>query len=269
MDNYIKHGKFTRGPESQYDAPAAMPMSVAHAIATAIKNKKDINLTFKYDYLQAVDNLIASNMKIDKDVSTECRLKSTGFDAIYALSLLYTAHALTNDRKYLKEANKILFLKGYALLLLAPIVFISDERRNYFVDHISMFGLRTAYLTCPNKFVKRLLKHSIKYVYSLSKVFHNPYFAALAYECDALSEKDCNKVLDLHCRADVLRACRDRAVVYTTKHPSDFSTHSADEFLFDDIKPEGQDLGLAENKKVPLNGLCLGRSLAILMDREI
>lgn len=275
MESYIVDDTFIRGFESinplklcQYAAPAAMPISVAHSLATARQQELGIYPSFRKKFLGAVDKLMANNMAIDHDTSVTPRLKSTGFDAIFALSLLYTAYDYSKDSKYLKEANKILWLKGYILLLLAPFTFLNYEKRNYFIDHLGMVGLRTAYLMCPNPIIRFVLKLSLKFVGSQSYTYGNPYFGALAYECGALPSSQRKRILDLHKGTNVLKAAKFREVVYTTVMPSDYSTHTGDEFIFDEIHSLGLDCGI-EKKFVALNGLCLAKSLATLMEKEI
>lgn len=275
MHNYIHDGKFIRGYQNndltkpnEMGAPAAMPMSVAHALATALKEGIEITPEFRQKYLEAVDNLMANNMRIDSDTSTELRVASTGFDAIYALSLLYTAYQLSGDSKYTREANKILYVKGYAALLLAPMTWMPGHR-NYYVDHISMFGLRTACLMAPNAFVRALLRHAMRFVGEQSYAYANPYFAAMQQECGALPDKQRRKVLAVHASVKILRAANHRGIIYTNRVPSDFSTHTADEFLFDELHGEGIETTEGTIKQVGLNGLCLGRSLAVLMGKTL
>lgn len=263
--HFFQDGEVIRGHTSPYTAPPAMPMSIAHGIMSGLH--LNLNEELLNEFVKFVDKKIACNFQQESDTSTIPRLKSNGFDAIFALSLLYTAYAIKKDELYLKEANKILFLKGYALLLLAPLTYISEKKRNYFLDHIAIFGLRTAILGCPNPFIKELLKRSMKFILSQSDSYTNPYFAAMAHEVGALSEEQRLKVLDVHANADVLRAARHRGVVYTSAIPTDYSTHSADEFLFDELHGQGQEIGVHYNN-VPLNGLCLAKSLLILMEKK-
>lgn len=265
MENYIDKGKFVRGPDSPYGAPPAMPMSIAHALVTALVDNVEIRSSLKDKFVDAVESLVDEDFAIDKDSGTKPRAASTGFDAIFALSMLYTAYALSRRDIFLHRANQVLFQKGYWILLLAPITYLSEKRRNYFVDHISMFGLRTAYLACPSKPIKMLLKHALKFVYSQSAHYANPYFAALAEECDALSKDYKDMVLDIHSSTNIVKASYTRDVIYTATIPSDFSTHSDGEFLFDDYKALGIDVADSRHDFVPLNGLCLARSLSLLL----
>lgn len=270
LHNYVTNTDVIRGLESgRSTSVPAMPLSVAHGIVTALKENIPLNPRFVSDFIKFVEHEISTNFEQQQDTNTHPRLKSTAFDAIYALSLLYTALKLTGDKKFLKEANKILFFKGYALLLLAPLTFISDNKRNYFIDHIAMFSLRTAYFACPSPIVKVLLKHAMKFINSQSYIHTNPYMCALAHECGALPDKQRLKVLDVHKNTNILLACKVRSIVYTGIIPSDYSTHSADEFMFDEVHSYGIEVDeqyIAEN---PLNGLCLAKSLAILMNKEI
>ena len=266
LENYLKDGKAIRGVGNVSESVPAMGMSIAHGMTTALKNNVTVPTSLRQKFVEYVDNEIKQDFSEARDTNTTPRLLSTAFDAIYALSLLYTAHSLTKDKKYLDAANTILYKKLYILLLLAPLTYVSEKRRYFFIDHISLFGLRTIYLNDPIKPVKWVIKHAIKFIHSQSYVYGNPYTAALAYECGALPENQRAFVLDLHHNTNILRANKHRTVLYTSQYPSDYSTHTADEFLLDEIQSLGVDLEDNIKQEVPLNGLCLAKSLLILME---
>jgi hypothetical protein len=270
LESFILNGKFIRGEGSGYDtAPPAMGMAVAHGIVSALNRGVKIPTSLKQSFLGVVFNEILQDFAEEKDTSCVPRAASTAFDAIYALSLLYTAYRLSDSETYLSEANKILWNKGYAFLLLAPLTFKSDSDRRYFLDHIATFGLRTAYLACPNAIPRWILKHALKFVVSQSYASTNPYFCAMAHECGALPESQRKKVLDVHRNASLIKATGVRNVIYNGgKVATDWSTHSDPEFLFDNMATDGVDDG-EPTSHAPISGLCLGKSLAILMGKEI
>lgn len=264
MENYIKDDGFVRGFTSPYDAPPAVPTSIAHAIATAHLEKYVISDTLRDKFLGCVDALIAKEFEQSNDTSTKPRLASNGFDAIFALSMLYTAYSLSKDEKYIKEANRTLYLKGYALLLLAPTSYLNDKRRNFWMDHMSLYALRTAIIFCPDPKVKWLLKHAFKFIHSQGYVYGNPFTAAMALECGVLPEAHRKMVLAVHASTAPYEACVVRYLATVDEQPNDFSSHSADEFIFDDVLPKGLEKLGDTGKRVWLNGLCLCKSLLML-----
>lgn len=285
LANYIRDGQFIRGylnndlnHPNLTPAPSAMPMSVAFGLVAGMRAGVAPNPSVVEKYLQAVDNLMAKDMEIDTSVSVKPRLESTGYDAAYALSLLYTASYLRRSYgadanglpdKYLAYANEILFKRGYAALLLAPMTWTTSSHRDSFKDHLAIVGLWTAYQTCPNAAIRLLLRHALKFVNSQSYAYTNPYWSALAYEVGALPESERRKILAVHWNSSILKAAKVRAVSYNNTMPSDYSTHTADEFMFDELRGKGVDLGGEVIKYVSLNGLCLGKSLAVLLNGNL
>lgn len=276
ISNYIVGDRFVRGfytfdpaAEDQYMAPPNMPIACAHAITTALEKGMAIPEGLKTKFLSAVDAQIKAGFDCCSDTNIHLRWNSDPFDAIYALSLLTTAHRLSGQSRYKWKMYDILLLRGYGFLLLAPLTYLSEERRNYFVDHGAIMALRTSVLNCPVGLIRMLFKHALKWVARLSYAHTNPYFCALAHECGVLSEKQRSHVLSVHENADALRAAQWREIIYTGEIPSDYSTHTADEFLFDELHSRGLSGAGAVKGEVVLNGLCLARSLCLLSGTDV
>lgn len=270
VENFIdSEHNFVRGVTStglRYNTvPPAMGMSVAFTIAKGLKEQVDIRDSLKFNYLKAVDKLIKNDFRQGSDTNTIPRAKSTAFDAIFAASLLSTAYKLSKDSKYKKELNEILWKKGYAFMMMAPITYW--KKRNYFIDHISMFGLWTIFQTADSKVLKWLCKRAMKFVSSQSYLYGNPYFAALQKECECLPEEQRQRVLHYHANTDVKKACEHRLKNYRLENYFDWGTTGYNEFLFDDIPRggNGSDAG-ALIHMVPVNGICLAKSLLLLED---
>ncbi len=241
--------------------PPAVPLSLAHGLT----NKPPTNVELKF--VGVVEKLMNENFALS-DVSTKPRLVSTAFDAVVSLALLYKAYGIQKNERYIKEANNIFWTKGYFILMLAPLTFKSKENRNYFLDHMFLIGLRTAYLNCPSKIIRWFLKRAMRFVYRQSAIYANPYFAALLKECDALSEKDRKFVLHVHRNADLMEATRESPVLKSEIVPGDWSNANSEEFIFDDL--HNAEIKTRETWSiVPLNGLTLGKSLATLMNEDI
>lgn len=264
--------------------PPAMAMSVAFGLACGHKYKVPLQNRFIVAFCHAVDKEIAKNFN-RSDASVDLKPETHGFGSIYALSLLYTAYQLSKEKKYLREANKILWLKGFAAFLLAPVTYFKwrpspwvrklfklkkmeyGGRRN-FIDHVSMFGLWTAYQMAPNFVVKKLLQHAIRFVGAQSDAYLQPYYAALQMECDVLPEAQRFRVLSSHHSVNIQESIELKDRCHLLTRSFDWSHFCADEFTFDDF-PRGKTVSSGPVKYlVPLNGLCLARSLMILQSRS-
>jgi hypothetical protein len=267
IENFISWEGFLRGYGSPYTAPPAMGMSVAFAISSALERGLIPSPLLRARFL-AVCELKRQNNWTEENTSIAMRLQSVAFDAVYAVSLASTAYRLSGEKKWLWEIRDVLLSRGYAYLMLAPMTYFTQEHRNYFIDHLHMVGLWTIVKSGPSWWTRLLARLAMRWVYAHSAHLANPYFAALAHQCGVLSERQRKKILDVHAFCSPLRAATYRSVVYTDMHPSDYSTHSADEFLFDEIHGHGLSNDQNVLGMVPLNGLCLGMSIAVLMEEE-
>ncbi|MBR9701047.1 hypothetical protein GOV11_04235 [Candidatus Woesearchaeota archaeon] len=269
MVNYIIQGDFKRGfsrlnPPLFDDKPCppAVPMSIAFGITSAMRQGLIISGLLKKSYLNGVDKLIENDFEL-ADSSSKCRLISTGFDAIYILSLLHVADRLSGESKYRSYIGRILITHG--ALLIAPITYFKG--RNYYIDHTAMFGLWTMYQSTDNEWLRSLYGRSMRFVFNQSKVFTNPYFTALMDECGLVSSEQRRLVLSVHKNSDPMKAIMIRHCDYLKTYPYDWTNCYGDEFCFDDLrgKPLPSQKVIGEHY---LNAIVLARSLIRLLASE-
>ncbi len=254
--------RFLRGVGMTDEAPPAMPMSVAFSLAVGIKEGMEPHLDGCLKFVFAVNQLIENNFELASS-SMRCRAVSTGFDKLYVDSLLWTAWRLTGNGRYLSIIRRTNITHGP--LLLAPITWF--RTRNYFIDHISMFGLWTCYqMSDGDAAYKALYRHAMRFVWSQSSIFANPYFTALAYECGAINDMERDRVLRANPCPSLIDMCAIREEqIYSRVVPCDWTNEAGNEFRFDTM-PEGQTVfSVKQNGMNYLNGLCYGKSLMTLM----
>lgn len=277
---FDKEGKFSRGikrfgkngPElTDQKCVPAMPMSIAFGMIRAYEHDSDLyikdGLAQKFTY--AVNELMKNDFEMG-DLSVKPRAIATAYDAVFACSLLGVAHLVTKNEIYSNEMERI--WKQYRFLLMEPYTYFKN--RNYFLDHIIMFGLWTCVKGSVSVKMRDSFKYAMRKVYAQSAHFGNPYFAALCDECDCLDKKDRRMVLKAHYNVSFITASRIEDVKQTDEIPVDWSQMSDIEFTGDQIPINGQPYRLPTKAseqlgpQVPLSGAVLARSIMILVKSE-
>jgi len=267
MLNFISGDlKFKRGLDRPADAPPEMSISQAFAVACALEHAGTVPPDYASRFVLAVEAF----MEIDftaSDSSSRMTVKSTAFDIVAVCSMLYSAAALCpgtgTARKFLRRARLLIVTHG--LMALEPLTYRPGDRR-YFIEHQVMFGAWAAYKTAPTWLERLLFRWIMWRTYALSAVFTNPYFAALADECGALSETDRRAVILAHGAANIYESCIETEVAESAFVPMNWAERRSSEFNFDGT-PNGR-CRVATNPVVhsfvPLSGLVLSMSLISL-----
>jgi len=267
MENYIGADlKFKRGTERLADAPPEFSISQAFAVACAIEHSNYVPPSYAARYVLAVQAFMENDFTAS-DSSSRMTVKSTAFDIVAVCSMLYTAALLcpgtSTAKKFLRRARLLILTHG--ILALEPLTYRPGDRR-YFVEHMMMFGAWAAFKSAPTWLERQVFRWILFRTYALSAQFTNPYFAALADECGALTKANRKAVVLAHHAASAWDACIETDVTEARILPMDWSDRRSSEFNFDGA-PNGKlyvGPGSVQHSFVPLSGLTLSMSLISL-----
>lgn len=108
-------------------------------------------------------------------------IETVGAQALTILATLKLAEKKTGNSEAAKHYKKLFYGNGFGLLSIFPTAYI-DSRRGYFNDHNCLIALYVLSKLTTNPIEKFIYKMSMKYVWSLSKHWYNPYFTGLVKE---------------------------------------------------------------------------------------